>query len=115
MITTHAEALEGLRMALAQLHDVRLYMADQPDSEHSWAAGVAYDWVRTAIYYGEEQTLSEVLAAMHSGIQDIGITSTRLHCDFCGDALEESQIGLCDHCQSHEANVEAARELGFTA
>lgn len=108
MITSHTEALEGLRMALAQLHDVRLYMADQPDSEHSWAAGVAYDWIRLAIHRGEEEVLHEVLTAMHSGFQHIGVTSVHI--------CEENDYRCCeeDTCPegcAHRLSIEELTDL----
>lgn len=67
MITNHAQALEGLRNAREQLHDVVLFLKGS-DTETEWAAHVALDWTRNAIHYGEEEALSDVLHAMHSGL-----------------------------------------------
>jgi hypothetical protein len=108
MITNNAEALEGLRNALAQLHDVNVYYAGT-DSESQWCTSVALDWVRTALHYGEQAALTDVLARMHAADVDPSLE----HCDYCGNELETSQIGLCDDCQSLEANLRAAKAMGF--
>jgi hypothetical protein len=64
MITNNAEALEGLRLALAQLHDVNVYYAGT-DSESQWCTSVALDWTRTALHYGEQAALTEGIAEAH--------------------------------------------------
>jgi hypothetical protein len=71
MITNNAEALESLRMALAQLHDVNVYYAGT-DSESQWCTSVAFDWVRTALHYGEQAVLTETLARYGTGHKDCG-------------------------------------------
>jgi hypothetical protein len=72
MITNNAEALEGLRNALAQLHDVNVYYhtdeymkPDQVMPDYAWCASVALDWVRTALHYGEQAALTEGIAEAH--------------------------------------------------
>jgi hypothetical protein len=102
MITNNAEALEGLRMALAQLHDVNVYYAGT-DSESQWCTSVALDWTRTALHYGEQAALTDVLARMHAS-EDA--------CKVCGIPTV-SPNGMCSYCQANDDNLRAAKAMGF--
>jgi hypothetical protein len=87
VINSHTDALEGLRNALAQLHDVNVYYKGLtypthkcpfcPDDhsiepEHVWHASTALDWTRTALHYGEQAALTETLARYGTGHEDCG-------------------------------------------
>jgi hypothetical protein len=74
VINSPTDALEGLRNALAQLHDVNVYLMN-PDFTHdeiAWCASVALDWTRTALHYGEQAALTETLARYGTGHEDCG-------------------------------------------